>query len=80
MTMNAPLETYKLILEHEYKDSHGNTFKMDEPITCAFTIDNTGPLSRPFCVNEIFERLYHEMMRYLAKEEREKRYGVDSKL
>lgn len=70
--MNTPFETYKLILEHEYKDIHGKTIKLEDPIICAVTIDNTVPFRSPICFNEIIDRLYRSMNEFVAEKERER--------
>ena len=60
-------ETYRLRLDH-YLDINGNRIEIGEPIVVS-AIYNKNLFPRSVCLNEMFERMQHEMLMRVGEQD-----------
>ena len=60
--MSFPMERFRLIVRHDFIDSDGKAFELDEPIIMSALTQEGTPVSINRILSELMERMEHEVM------------------
>lgn len=60
--MNFPMERFMIIFRHDFVDSNGTAFTLDEPLVVSVATQEGTPVSINYILRELTGRIEHEVI------------------
>lgn len=67
----VPFERYRIVLYHDYYDTHGESHRVGEPLCVEYSIMHGERFcSVPIMINEMMDKMKHGLLDLVKKEEK----------
>ena len=69
MTEFVPFERYRIVLYHDYYDTHGESHRVGEPLCVEYSIMHSERFcSVPIMINEMMDKMRHALLDLVKQE------------